>query len=287
MAIGEPARFVLTLSCEDRRGIVAAVANSIASQDGNIVESGQYGDPETRRFFMRVAFAAGEGMTEATFARGFRPVALAFDLDWKLHDLERKPRVLILVSDFGHCLNDLLYRNFIGQLPMELVAVVSNHQTLRRRVEADELPYHYMPVTNATREAQEGELAALVDAQRIDLVILARYMQILSPALSEKWNGRAINIHHSFLPSFKGARPYHKAHERGVKLIGATAHYVTPELDDGPIIEQDVARVDHAMSVEEFIAIGREIEARVLARAVRLHLQHRILVNGARTVIFQ
>jgi formyltetrahydrofolate deformylase len=286
MAIGEPARFVLTLSCEDRRGIVAAVANSIASQDGNIVESGQYGDPETLRFFMRVAFAAPPAMTEASFARGFRPVALAFDLDWRLHDLTEKPRVLILVSDFGHCLNDLLYRNFIGQLPMELVSVVSNHETLRRRVEADGLSYRYMPVDVASRDAQEIELEKLVEEERIDLVILARYMQILSPRLAEKWSGRAINIHHSFLPSFKGARPYHKAHERGVKLIGATAHYVTPELDDGPIIEQDVARVDHSMSVEEFVAIGREIEARVLARAVRLHLQHRILINGARTVIF-
>jgi formyltetrahydrofolate deformylase len=283
----EAARFVLTLSCDDRKGIVAAVANSIASQDCNIVESAQYGDAETGRFFMRVAFSAPESMTDESFRRGFRPVATAYDFDWQVHDLATRPRVMILVSKLGHSLNDLLYRNSIGHLPMELVSVVSNHETLRKRVESEGLPFIHLPVSGSTRDAQEASLAALVDEQRIDLVILARYMQVLSDKLATKLTGRAINIHHSFLPSFKGARPYHRAHEQGVKLIGATAHYVTPDLDEGPIIEQDVGRVDHAMSVDEFIAIGRDIEATVLARAVKFHLEHRVLINGVRTVVFR
>ena len=283
----EPARFVLTLSCGDRRGIVAAVANSIASQDCNIVESAQYGDPETERFFMRVSFSAPAAVTAERFSRGFLPVATGYDFDWQLHDLSVKPRVLILVSKLGHCLNDLLYRNSIGHLPMELAAVVSNHQHMRRRVEAEGIDYIHLPIGEDGKDAQEAKIAALVDERGIDLVVLARYMQILSEGLAEKLTGRVINIHHSFLPSFVGARPYHKAHERGVKLIGATAHYVTPELDAGPIIEQDVGRVDHAMSVEEMIAIGRDIEATVLARAVRFHLEHRVLINGGRTVVFR
>ncbi len=283
----EPARFVLTLSCGDRRGIVAAVANCIASQDCNIVESAQYGDPETERFFMRVSFSAPPAMTGEKFAGGFLPVATGFDFDWQLHDLALKPRVLILVSRLGHCLNDLLYRNSIGHLPMELVAVVSNHEDMRRRVEAEGIVYICLPIGAGGRDAQEAQIAALIAEKKIDLVVLARYMQILSEGLAISLAGRVINIHHSFLPSFVGARPYHKAHERGVKLIGATAHYVTPELDAGPIIEQDVDRVDHAMSAEEMIAIGRDIEATVLARAVRFHLEHRVLINGGRTVVFR
>ncbi|MEX0852414.1 MAG: formyltetrahydrofolate deformylase [Bauldia sp.] len=283
----DPARFVLTLSCGDRRGIVAAVANSIASQDCNIVESAQYGDPESERFFMRVAFAAPPSVTMESFGRGFHPVATAFDLDWTLHDVSVKPRVLILVSNFGHCLNDLLYRYSIGQLRMELVAVVSNHQTMRRRVEAEGLRYVDFPIAPKTKKKQEAALAALIKAERIDLVILARYMQILSKDLALGLAGRCINIHHSFLPSFAGARPYQKAHRRGVKLIGATAHYVTPELDAGPIIEQDVSRVDHSMSVDDMVATGRDTEATVLARAVRFHLEHRVLINGNRTVVFR
>ena len=283
----EPARFVLTLSCDDRRGIVAAVANSIASQDCNIVESAQYGDPETERFFMRVSFAAPASVTYDGFTRGFTPVALGFGFDWRLHDLSVKPRALILVSKFGHCLNDLLYRHEIGHLPMELVAVGSNHETMRRRVEAEGVPYIYLPVNKADKAAQEAEIVEFVERERIDLVVLARYMQVLSPEMATALFGRAINIHHSFLPSFVGAKPYHQAHERGVKLIGATAHYVTPVLDGGPIIEQDVGRVDHAMSAEEFVAIGRDIEATVLARAVKFHLEHRVLINGERTVVFR
>jgi formyltetrahydrofolate deformylase len=283
----EAARFVLTLSCGDRRGIVAAVANCIASQDCNIVESAQYGDPETERFFMRVAFSAPPAVGAESFGRGFRPVATAYDFDWQLHDLAHKPRVVILVSKFGHCLNDLLYRHSIGHLRMELVAVVSNHEAMRRRVEADGLSYICLPVGPGTREEQEAALVQLLQAERVDLVVLARYMQIFSNGLAARLAGRAINIHHSFLPSFIGARPYHKAHARGVKLIGATAHYVTPDLDEGPIIEQDVGRVDHAMSVEDMIALGRDIEATVLARAVRFHLEQRVLINGARTVVFR
>jgi formyltetrahydrofolate deformylase len=285
--MAEAARFVLTLSCEDRRGIVAAVASCIASADGNIVESAQYGDPETNRFFMRVAFATPPAMTAEGFSGAFRPVATAYDFDWHVHDLSVKPRVLILVSRFGHCLNDLLYRNSIGHLPMELVSVVSNHEALRRRVEAEGLPYLYLPVTANTRDRQEAELSALIDGEGIDLIVLARYMQVLSTEFVGAFFGRAINIHHSFLPSFMGARPYQRAHERGVKLIGATAHYVTPDLDEGPIIEQDVGRVDHAMSVDELVAIGRDIEATVLARAVKFHLEHRVLINGGRTVVFR
>ncbi|HET7714111.1 MAG TPA: formyltetrahydrofolate deformylase [Bauldia sp.] len=283
----EPARFVLTLACDDRRGIVAAVANSIASQGCNIVESAQYGDPETERFFMRVSFSAPASVTHESFVRGFTPVALGFGFDWRLHDLAVKPRVLILVSKFGHCLNDLLYRHEIGHLPMELVAVGSNHETMRRRVEAEGIPYLYLPVSGENKPAQEGEIMDIVERKRIDLVVLARYMQVLSSELATALFGRVINIHHSFLPSFVGAKPYHQAHERGVKLIGATAHYVTPVLDGGPIIEQDVGRVDHAMSPDEFVAIGRDIEATVLARAVKFHLEHRILINGQRTVVFR
>ncbi len=283
----EPARFVLTLSCGDRRGIVAAVANSIASQDCNIVESAQYGDPDSGRFFMRVAFAAPPSVTRESFVSGFTPVATGYGFDWQVHDLAVKPRVMILVSKMGHCLNDLLYRNSIGQLPMELVSVASNHETMRRRVENEGLPFHYVPVEGRSKAEQEAEILGLVEGERIDLVVLARYMQVLSDDMSAKLAGRVINIHHSFLPSFKGAKPYHRAHERGVKLIGATAHYVTAELDEGPIIEQDVGRVDHSMSAEEMIAIGRDIENTVLARAIKFHLEHRVLLNGSRTVVFR
>lgn len=281
------ARFVLTLSCDDRKGIVASVAKTIADQDCNIVESAQYGDPDTNRFFMRVAFSAPEALTVERFKAAFLAVEQAFRLDSELHDLAVRPRVMILVSRIGHCLNDLLYRNAVGHLPMELISVVSNHDALRKPVENDGLRFLHLPVTDETRAEQERRLLDLIAEQGIDLVVLARYMQVLSDELSNRLAGKVINIHHSFLPSFKGARPYHRAHAQGVKLIGATAHYVTPELDEGPIIEQDVERVDHTMSVDEFIAIGRDVEARVLARAVKLHLEHRVLINGIRTVVFR
>ena len=287
----EPARFVLTLSCGDRRGIVAAVANSIASQDCNIVESAQYGDPDSARFFMRVAFAAPASVTRESFTRGFLPVATGYDFSWDLHDLSVRPRVMILVSRMGHCLNDLLYRNAIGQLPMDLVSVVSNHETMRRRVEGEGLPFFHLPVEAEggarAKAEQEAAILDLIERERVELVVLARYMQVLSDAMSERLAGRIINIHHSFLPSFKGAKPYHRAHERGVKLIGATAHFVTGDLDEGPIIEQDVERVDHAMTPEELTAIGRDVECVVLARAVKWFVEHRILLNGHRTVVFR
>ena len=278
---------VLLISCVDRKGIVAAVGSSVAAQDGNILESAQYFDRASGRFFMRVHFAAPDGYGPERFADGFAPVATAYHMDWSVHDRSMKQRVLLMVSKTGHCLNDLLYRWRIGQLPMELVGVASNHEDWRGRVEAEGLPYHHLPVTKETKEAQEAELMELVAREEVELIVLARYMQILSDALSRRLEGRVINIHHSFLPSFKGARPYHQAHARGVKIIGATAHYVTPELDEGPIIEQDVERVDHTMAADDLVAAGRDVESRVLARAVRYHLERRILRNGASTVVFR
>ncbi|MEM9422866.1 MAG: formyltetrahydrofolate deformylase [Pseudomonadota bacterium] len=279
--------FILTISCRDQKGIVAAVGACITAQDCNIVESAQFFDRSSGGFFMRVRLTPPEGHSSETFAEGFKPVAIAYSMQFDVNDVGRKSRVLILVSKTGHCLNDLLYRWQIGQLDMELVGVVSNHETWRKRVESEDIPFIYLPVDKENKTEQEAVLEKLIDDEQIDLVVLARYMQILSSELAGKLAGRSINIHHSFLPSFKGARPYHRAHERGVKLIGATAHYVTPELDEGPIIEQSVSRVDHAMTAAEFVATGRDVESQVLARAVRYHLERRILVNGNRTVIFR
>ncbi|WHS62436.1 formyltetrahydrofolate deformylase [Pseudomonas sp. G2-4] len=279
-------KFVLTLACSDRKGIVAAVGNCIAAQSGNIMESGQYVDPDNMRFFMRVCFVVDERTTMESFREGFAPVGLAYGMDWQVYDLDVRPRVMILVSQLGHCLNDLLYRNSIGQLPMELVSLVSNHQKFSRRAEHEGIPFVYMPITSENKLDQEAVMLTLVREQKIDLIILARYMQILSDDLSRELTGKVINIHHSFLPSFKGARPYHQAHKRGVKLIGATAHYVTADLDEGPIIEQNVHRVDHAATADDMVAIGRDTECQVLAKAVKLHLEHRILLNEDRTVIF-
>lgn len=281
------AEFVLLVSCEDRKGIVAAVANSIASQDCNILESAQYGDEVTGRFFMRVGFAGPIGMTRESFSEAFLPVATAFCLDWRVHDLSQKLRAIIMVSQGGHCLNDLLYRTSTNRLPMEVTSIVSNHLTWQRRAEHERVAFHHLPITPDTKAEQEAKLLEMVDAQRVDLVILARYMQVLSDQLCRKLDGRVINIHHSFLPGFKGAKPYHRAYERGVKMVGATAHYVTPDLDEGPIITQDVSIVDHADTVEDLIAQGQDTESRVLARAVKLHLEHRVMLNGGRTVVFK
>lgn len=280
-------RSVLKFSCPDKRGIVAAVAGYIAAQDCNIVESNQYFDPQSARFFMRVAFESSASTSSSTFEGEFKLVAEAYQMDWSIHDLAAKPKVMIMVSKFDHALNDLMYRHSIGQLPMELTSVVSNHQACRKQVEDDGIAYHHLPITADTKSQQEAQLLDLVEQESIELVVLARYMQVLSDKLSTKLSGRVINIHHSFLPSFKGAKPYHRAHARGVKLIGATAHYVTPDLDEGPIIEQDVGRVDHSMTGEQFVESGREIESRVLARAVKAHLEHRILLNGDRTIVFR
>ena len=283
----QPSRFILLLSCEDRKGIVAAVAGSLAAQDCNILHSAQFGDAATGRFFMRVAFAAPSAFEQARFAEVFAPVAAAWQLDWSLHDATAKLRAIVMVSQGGHCLNDLLYRTATGRLPMTVTSVVSNHETWRRRVEHEGIPFHHLPVDAGNKAAQEAALLALVGEQRADLVILARYMQVLSDAVCRRLDGRVINIHHSFLPGFKGARPYHRAWERGVKMVGATAHYVTSELDEGPIIAQDVTAVDHADTVEDLIAQGQDTESRVLARAVKAHLEHRVLLNGARTVVFR
>jgi formyltetrahydrofolate deformylase len=281
------ADFVLLISCEDRKGIVAAVANSIVSQDCNIVENAQYSDVATGRFFMRVAIAGPEGMTQESFTRAFMPVATAFRLDWRIHDIRRKLRAMIMVSQGGHCLNDLLYRTSNSRLPMEITSIVSNHITWQKRADHEGIPFLYLPITPETKLDQEAKLIAMVEEQQVDLIILARYMQVLSDPLCRKLDGRVINIHHSFLPGFKGAKPYHRAYERGVKMVGATAHYVTPDLDEGPIITQDVSIVDHADTVEDLIAQGQDTESRVLARAVKLHLEHRVLLCGNRTVVFK
>jgi formyltetrahydrofolate deformylase len=285
--MGMGADFVLLIVCDDRKGIVAAVANSIASQDCNIVESSQYGDEATGRFFMRIAITCPAGSTKESFEAAFLPVATAFQLEWRIHDLRKKLRAMIMVSQGGHCLNDLLYRTATKRLPMEITSVVSNHQNWQRRAEHEGIPFHHLPVTPENKLEQEAKLLAMVEEQNVDLVILARYMQVLSDQLCRKLDGRVINIHHSFLPGFKGAKPYHRAYERGVKMVGATAHYVTPDLDEGPIITQDVSIVDHADTVDDLIAQGQETESRVLSRAVKLHLEHRVMLNGNRTIVFK
>jgi formyltetrahydrofolate deformylase len=278
--------YILTLSCPDRRGIVHAVAGLIADCGCTILDSAQYSDPASDTFFMRVHLAdelGGGGALREKLA----PVAREFGFDWKLHDAAYRPRVLLMASKTGHCLNDLLFRYSSGLIHAQVVAVISNHEDFRALTEAHGIPYHWLPVDHSNRAEQEKALLAFVEAQRIDLVVLARYMQVLSPGLCRALRGRAINIHHSFLPSFKGAHPYAQAHARGVKLIGATAHFVTDDLDEGPIIEQDVSRVGHAQGVKEFTAIGRDVECVVLARAVEWFVQHRILLNGDRTVVFR
>ena len=281
------ADFVLLIAAEDRKGIVAAVANSIASQDCNITESAQFGDDQTGRFFMRVAFATPEAMTTEQFTTAFAPVAAELQLDWQIHDLRQKLRAMVMVSQGGHCLNDLLYRTSTGRLPMEVVCIVSNHTTWQRRAEHEGVPFFHLPITPENKAEQEARMLALAEEQRVDLIILARYMQVLSDQLCRKLDGRVINIHHSFLPGFKGAKPYHRAYERGVKMVGATAHYVTADLDEGPIITQDVSIVDHADTVEDLISQGQDTESRVLARAVKLHIEHRVMRNGSRTVVFK
>lgn len=280
-------RFILTLSGPDRMGIVAAVASFLLEHECNILESAQFGDPETLQFFMRVSFDSRSATTAAELSEAFAKVGDAFSLQWAVYDTASKPRLIIMVSKFGHCLNDLLYRHRIGALPVEIPAIVSNHRDFYRLAAQSDIPFHYLPVDASSKAKQEQQLLDIVREERCDLVVLARYMQILSPKVCAELSGRAINIHHSFLPSFQGAKPYRQAHDRGVKLIGATAHYVTPDLDEGPIIEQDVARVDHSMSVDACAGVGRDVECAVLARAVHWHVEHRILLNGNRTVIFR
>lgn len=278
---------VLTFSCNDKPGIVAAVANLFALQGFNIRESSQFEDVHSRRFFMRTVFEATEGPKFLEDIKSaFKAVAERYDMEWSLCDLHRRSRIVIAVSKWGHCLNNLLNSWKRGSLPVDIVAVVSNHEEMRELVEWYGVPYHHMPINKENKSAQEGQILQLIEEQDVDLLVLARYMQILSPQMTDALQGRAINIHHSFLPGFKGAKPYHQAYARGVKLIGATAHFVTEDLDEGPIIEQDVERVSHVNQPDELVEIGRDIESRVLGRAVRWFAQQRVLPNGNKTVVF-
>jgi formyltetrahydrofolate deformylase len=283
--------YVLTLSCPDKPGIVYAVSSFLVQHSANILASQQYGEPEAEGpdglFFMRVHFSVPPpGQPMAELERGFSWVAEAFRMTWQLHDQAARVRTLIMVSRLGHCLNDLLFRWKTGSLPVDVVGVVSNHADFGELASSYRIPFRHIPVTPQARAAAESQLLDVIDSTGADLVVLARYMQILSGDVCKRVEGRMINIHHSFLPSFKGAKPYHQAHARGVKLVGATAHYVTPDLDEGPIIEQDVIRVNHTLSPERLAEAGRDVEAQVLARAVTWHAEHRVLLNGDRTVVF-
>ena len=278
---------VLTLSCADRPGITARVTSFLFERGGNVLEAQQFNDAASARFFMRVEFDPGQVSSE-TLRAGFAPLAGEYAMDWKLARRDRPRRVMLLVSKFDHCLADLLYRWRIGELPMEPVAVVCNHsRDALTHTNIGDVPFHHLPVTAETKAAQEAQVRALADETGAELVVLARYMQILSDEQAAYFAGRCINIHHSFLPGFKGAKPYHQAHARGVKMIGATAHYVTSDLDEGPIIHQDVEAISHADTPDELVRKGRDIERRVLAEAVRLHLEERVLLNGGRTVVFK
>jgi formyltetrahydrofolate deformylase len=280
------ANFVLTLSCADRPGIVAAITTELAALGANIAESNQFWDRETDRFFMRLAFAAPEGVGRAAIERALKAPIERFSMKTALSEESRKKRIVIMVSKFDHTLLHLLYQIRVGWLDAEVAAVISNHGDTSKIADDAGIPFHLLPVAKDSKPAQEEQVLALVQQTGADLVVLARYMQVLSDNLSTRLFGQVINIHHSFLPSFKGAKPYHQAHERGVKIIGATAHYVTPDLDEGPIIEQETARVTHAMSPDDLVAAGRDIESRVLARAVKLHLESRVMLNGKKTVVF-
>jgi formyltetrahydrofolate deformylase len=281
-------QFVLTLSCPDRPGIVAAVSTFLAQSGQNILDAQQFDDTETKKFFMRVVFTAADLAVElSALQTGFAPIAQRFAMDWQMRDRAAKRRVMLLASKSDHCLVDILYRWRTGELDMVPTAVVSNHpRETYAGLDFGDIPFHYLPATKENKPQQEAAIWKLVEDSRTDLVVLARYMQILSDDLSAKLSGRCINIHHSFLPGFKGARPYHQAHERGVKLIGATAHYVTRDLDEGPIIDQDVERISHRDTPDDLVRKGRDIERRVLARAVRHHLEDRVILNGRKTVVF-
>ncbi|MFF8310740.1 formyltetrahydrofolate deformylase [Streptomyces lydicus] len=293
---GRKDQYVLTLSCPDKQGIVHAVSSYLFITGCNIEDSQQFGDHDTGLFFMRVHFSAdapaGSSTREAPAATvdklraSFAAVGDSFGMDWQIHRADEKMRIILMVSKFGHCLNDLLFRSRIGALPVEIAAVVSNHTDFAELVGSYDIPFHHIPVTRDTKAQAEARLLELVEAERVELVVLARYMQVLSDDLCKALSGRIINIHHSFLPSFKGAKPYHQAHARGVKLIGATAHYVTADLDEGPIIEQEVERVGHEVTPDQLVAIGRDVECQALARAVKWHSERRVLLNGSRTVVF-
>ncbi|MEL6436165.1 MAG: formyltetrahydrofolate deformylase [Pseudomonadota bacterium] len=278
--------YVLTVECRSTRGIVAAIAGFLAQHECNITDSSQFDDVHTGMFFMRVSFMSEGDATTETLEDDFTDVAANFGMTYQFHVNAVPMKVLIMVSRFGHCLNDLLYRSRIGALPIEIVGVVSNHFDYQKVVVNQDIPFHHIKVTKENKADAEAKLLDVVDASEAELVVLARYMQVLSDEFCTRLSGRIINIHHSFLPSFKGANPYKQAYERGVKLIGATAHYVTADLDEGPIIEQDTARVTHAQSSADYVSIGRDVESQVLARAVHAHVQHRTFINGNRVVVF-
>ncbi|MDB5839869.1 MAG: Formyltetrahydrofolate deformylase [Herminiimonas sp.] len=284
--------YILTLSCIDQRGIVHRVSGFLADHGCNIIDSAQFGDGQSKLFFMRVHFSAEDGaISDSVLRENFSALAATMAMNWQLHDAFKKPRMMLMVSKIGHCLNDLLFRYKSGLLPVEIPAIVSNHTDFYQLSASYNIPFHHLPLAPGAspeaKRAQEDRVLEIAKACDVDLVVLARYMQILSPQMCDTLRGRAINIHHSFLPSFKGAKPYYQAHERGVKLIGATAHFVTGDLDEGPIIEQDVERVDHAMDPDTLTAIGRDVECVVLARAVKWFVEHRILLNGHKTVVFK
>lgn len=284
--------YILTLSCLDQRGIVHRVSGFLAEQGCNIIDSAQFGDAQSKLFFMRVHFSVDdESVADRALRDQFSALAGTMRMNWQLHDAYKKPRLMLMVSKIGHCLNDLLFRYKSGLLPVEIPAIVSNHTDFYQLAASYNIPFHHLPLaagaSSGAKHMQEERILEIVKTNDIDLVVLARYMQVLSPQMCDTLKGRAINIHHSFLPSFKGAKPYAQAHDRGVKLIGATAHFVTGELDEGPIIEQGVERVDHAMDPDTLTAIGRDVECVVLARAVKWFVEHRILLNGHKTVVFK
>ncbi|SEI21029.1 formyltetrahydrofolate deformylase [Rhizobium tibeticum] len=279
-------KFTLTVTCKSTRGIVAALSGYLAEAGCNIVDSSQFDDLDTGRFFMRVSFLSEKGKGLAELAEGLKPVSASFDMDAEIHDGSSRMKVLLMVSRFGHCLNDLLYRWKIGALPIDIVGVVSNHFEYQKLVVNHDIPFHHIPVTKENKPEAEAKIMDLVQATGTELIVLARYMQILSDRMCTEMSGKIINIHHSFLPSFKGANPYKQAYTRGVKLIGATAHYVTADLDEGPIIEQDTVRVTHAQSPEDYVSLGRDVEAQVLARAIHAHIHRRTFINGNRTIVF-
>ncbi|WP_342723773.1 formyltetrahydrofolate deformylase [Bradyrhizobium sp. B097] len=279
-------QFVLTVSCKTRRGIVAAVAGYLAGKGCNIIDSSQFDDCDAGQFFMRVSFVSEEGAALSQVVEGFSPIGAEFSMEYHFYDVTKRMKVLLMVSRFGHCLNDLLYRWRIGALPIEIVGVVSNHLDYQKLVVNHDIPFHYIRVMKENKPTAEAQLVELVEQTGAELIVLARYMQVLSDHLCKRMAGKIINIHHSFLPSFKGASPYKQAYQRGVKLIGATAHYVTADLDEGPIIEQDIVRITHAHSPDDYVALGRDVESQVLARAIHAHIHHRTFIDGSRTVVF-
>ena len=279
-------KFCLTVVCESRRGIVAAISGFLAGHGCNITDSSQFDDPQTGKFFMRVSFVSEDGVGLEELRKNLAEPVKPFNVQYAFHDESERMKVVIMVSRFGHCLNDLLYRWRIGALPIDIVAVISNHMDYQKVVVNHDIPFHCIKVTKENKAQAEAQLMQVVEDSGAELIVLARYMQVLSDDLCRKMSGRIINIHHSFLPSFKGANPYKQAFERGVKLIGATSHYVTADLDEGPIIEQDIIRVTHAQSPEDYVSLGRDVESQVLARAIHAHANHRVFLNGNKTVVF-